>query len=142
MFDLESRLSRIEKEQTKRRQDAKKKLQSEQQMQLRIEEDRVRREMDSQRRKEEAEREEARLRWEAEEELSVTGGVAYESILEAYAMEGDDDKVKLPEDVLQRLSSQDAFSRGALTFRLQMDVHHSRKDNEKSLLSISPSIMV
>jgi len=129
MFDLESRLSRIEKEQSKRRQDAKKKLQIEQQMQLRIEENQARREMESQRRREEAEREEARLRWEAEEEFRVTGGVAYESVLEAYAMEGDDDKVKLPEDALQRLSSQDAFSRGALTFRLQLDGHRSLNDN-------------
>jgi len=128
MFDLDSRLSRIEREQIKRRQDAKKKLLNEQQMRDSVEEDRVRREMELQRKREEDEQEQARLRWEMEEDLRVTGGVSYEEVLAAYPMEGDDDKVKLPEEALQRLSRQDAFSRGALTFRLQqIDCHSNQR---------------
>ena len=50
----------------------------------------------------------------------MTGGIKYNETLTFVAIDGEDDKVILPESALQILSSQDAFGKGAAVFQLSV----------------------
>ena len=120
MIDLDLRSSRLEKEAQKRRDDAQRKRAKEIQQQR----EQVKREQEmaqraAQKRAEEEQAEMARLLAE-EGERRVTGGIRFLHNLKPYAIDGEDDKVILPEDCLTELTQQDAFGRGALTFQLSL----------------------
>ena len=118
MIDLDLRSSRLEKEAQKRRDDAQRKRAKEIQQQR----EQVKREQElaqrlAQKRAEDEKAEMERLLAE-EDERRITGGIQFLHNLKPYAIDGEDDKVILPEDCLTELTQQDAFGRGALTFQL------------------------
>lgn len=53
------------------------------------------------------------------EEQKITGGIRFTHRMTSYVIDGEDDKVILPEDCLSELTQEDAFIRGAMCFRLQ-----------------------
>ena len=120
MLDLDLRTSRLNKEQQKRRDDAKKRRERELQLQkeqtLREEELAVR----LAQRKEEEEKALILKQIAENEELRITGGIRFNHYLKPYTIDGEDDKIILPEDCLTELTQQDAFTRGAMTFKLSL----------------------
>ena len=118
-FDLNSRSSRLEKEQQKRRDNAKKKLEAERRL---VEEhDKLQRKLafEAAARKEEAERLIQEKYFQEQERLQLTGGIDFTiDGLIAYQIEGEDDKVVLPENCLHDLINQDAPSKGPMLFQL------------------------
>jgi hypothetical protein len=117
-FDLDVRSKRIEKEHLKLREDARKKKEKEKISRanlMRLDEEL--RELNQKRKLEAEELENDRERLE-DEENQLTGGIKYNETLALVAIDGEDDKVILPESALQILSSQDAFGKGAAVFQL------------------------
>jgi hypothetical protein len=121
-FDLHSRSSRLEKEQAKRREEAKKKR--EQELKAQAEKKRAEEELAelARKRKIEAEIAEEQRRLEEEADLVLTGGIKYkESFSDFFSIkDSEDDKIILPESALQELTSQDAFGSGAAVFELSL----------------------
>jgi hypothetical protein len=109
---------KLEREQEKRLQDAKRKREKE----LRLAAEQLQREeamaMLAAVKKEEQERADALRLQQEQEELALTGGIQFYHALKPYPIDGDDDKVILPEECLTELNTQDAFGRGAIYFRL------------------------
>lgn len=119
MIDIDLRSSRFEKEQQKRREDAKKRRAKEEDFkQEQLKREREQEALAIKRREQFEEAEAARLLKEAEEQR-ITGGIAFTFHLRPYIIDGEDDKVILPETCLSNLNQQDAFGRGALTFQLK-----------------------
>jgi hypothetical protein len=119
-FDLDVRSKRLEKEHLKLREDARKKKEKEMISRanlLRLDEEL--RELNQKRKLEAEELENDRERLE-DEENQLTGGIKYNETLAIVAIDGEDDKVILPESALQILSSQDAFGKGAAVFQLSV----------------------
>lgn len=118
MIDLDLRSSRLEKDQQKRLDDARKKRAKEAQQQrehIRREEEMTKRAVQRRAEQEQAEMEKQIAE---EDERRITGGIRFSHQLKPYEIEGEDDKVILPEECLTELTQQDAFGRGALTFQL------------------------
>lgn len=122
MLDLDLRSSKVEKEQEKRRLEAKRKR--EQELKLQREHEKRERELallaEQRREQEEAQRVE---REQAEaEEARLTGGIKFSHKLIPFLIDEEhekaDDKVILPEDCLTELSAQDVFGRNVVIFRL------------------------
>jgi hypothetical protein len=119
-FDLDVRSKRLEKEHLKLREDAQKKKEKEKISRanlMRLDEEL--RELNQKRKLEAEELENDRERLE-DEENQLTGGIKYNETLALVAIDGEDDKVILPESALQILSSQDAFGKGAAVFQLSV----------------------
>jgi hypothetical protein len=119
-FDLDVRSKRLEKEHLKLREDARKKKEKEKISRanlMRLDEEL--RELNQKRKLEAEELENDRERLE-DEENQLTGGIKYNETLALVAIDGEDDKVILPESALQILSSQDAFGKGAAVFQLSV----------------------
>eukprot|EP01032_Pedospumella_encystans_P020295 gene20295-23057_t len=118
MIDLDLRSSKLEKEQQKRLDDARKKRAKEVQQQR----EHAKRELEmaerAAQRRAELEKEEMARQIAEDDERRITGGIRFLHSLKPYLIEGEDDKVILPEDCLTELTQQDAFGRGALTFQL------------------------
>mmetsp|Transcript_11107 Transcript_11107/g.18639 ORF Transcript_11107/g.18639 Transcript_11107/m.18639 type:complete len:239 (-) Transcript_11107:2071-2787(-) len=118
MIDLDLRSNRLEKEQQKRKDDAKKKRLRE--SALRREQEKREKDLAARAAQQREEREQAEIAKALadEQERILTGGVRFLNTLQPFFIEGDDDKVTLPENCLEELSQQDALIHGALTFRL------------------------
>lgn len=121
MFDLNSRASRLEKEQQKRREQLLKQKQLEQKK--RLEHAQREQELAERARIKKEEEELERLKQEslAQEEYQLTNGIIFEKrLFQYYSLEDerDDDKVLLPEEYLSELHQLDVFGRGAIIFRL------------------------
>lgn len=119
-FDLDVRSKRLEKEHMKLREDARKRKEKELVSKanlMRLDEEL--RELNQKRKLEAEELENERERLE-DEENQLTGGIKYNETLTFVAIDGEDDKVILPESALQILSSQDAFGKGAAVFQLSV----------------------
>jgi hypothetical protein len=119
-FDLDVRSKRLEKDHLKLREDARKKKEKEMISRanlMRLDEEL--RELNQKRKLEAEELENERERLE-DEESQLTGGIKYTETLIFAAIDGEDDKVTLPESALQILSSQDAFGKGAAVFQLSV----------------------
>lgn len=118
MIDLDLRSSKLEKEQQKRLDDARKKRAKEVQQQR----EHAKRELEmaerAAQRRAELEQEEMARQMAEDDERRITGGIRFLHSLKPYIIEGEDDKVILPEECLTELTQQDAFGRGALTFQL------------------------
>lgn len=117
-FDLDVRSKRLEKEHMKLREDARKKREKELVSRanlMRLDEEL--RELNQKRKLEAEELQNEKERLE-DEENQLTGGIKYNETLIFVAIEGEDDKVILPESALQSLTSQDAFGKGAAVFQL------------------------
>jgi hypothetical protein len=118
-FDLNSRFSRLEKDQAKRREEAKRKLYQEKKAR---DEQAVREQKlaeEAQLRKiEEERREEERLAQELLDQQETAGIKVSARKLVPYEIEGGDDKIILPENLLNELTAQDAFSLGPMFFRI------------------------
>jgi len=122
-FDFNRGASKLEKDQQKRREEARKK---------RLTEERLRKEKQERDealiafKKAELERQQAALLLKEladRQELNLTGGINLQrtftfGYIYLAESETDDDKIILPEDCLQELSQQDAFSFGPMTFML------------------------
>jgi hypothetical protein len=121
-FDFDSRTSRLEKDQAKRREEAKKKREIE--LRQQAEKKRIEDELTelARRRKIEAELAEELRRAEEEAESALTGGVKYkEAFSQFFAIkDSEDDKIILPETALQELTAQEAFGRGAAVFQITL----------------------
>lgn len=119
MIDLDLRSSKLDKEQQRRRDEAKKKRERE----IALQKEQARREQElalrAAQKREEDERAELERQLAEAEEQRITGGIHFTHILRAYQIDGEDDKVILPEDCLTELTQQDAFTRGAMTFQLK-----------------------
>ena len=117
-FDLDLRSNRLEKEALKRREEARKKREKELASKANVQRmDEELRELNQKRKLEAEELEIERQRLE-DEERQLTGGIDYKETLSPLPIEGEDDKVILPESALQTLSSQDSFGKGAAVFQL------------------------
>lgn len=119
-FDLDVRSKRLEKEHLKLREDARKKKEKDlisRANLMRLDEEL--RELNQKRKLEAEELENERERLE-DEENQLTGGIKYNETLKFVPVDGEDDKVILPESALQILSSQDAFGKGAAVFQLSV----------------------
>jgi hypothetical protein len=117
-MDFNSSVSKIEKEQQKRRDDAKKKREKEQLSRIAQQKhEEELRELGQKRKTEMEEAEMERQRVE-DEERQLTGGIDYQERLIPIPIEGEDDKVILPESALEKLSSQDSFGKGAAVFQI------------------------
>jgi len=118
-FLLSSGSDRREKEAVARREAAKEKKRVEAERaeeQARVE--RQYEELRKARKEEEAKAAEEKQRLE-NEEIALTGGLAFTSHgLRPYRIEGEDDKVVLPEAALVDLNQADAFSRGPALLRI------------------------
>lgn len=118
MIDLDLRSNKFDKEQQKRRDEAKRKKAKEMESQK----EQARREQElavrAAQRREELEQAEMAKQLAEDEERSLTGGIRFAHSLKPYLIDGEDDKVILPEVCLTELTQQDAFGRGALTFQL------------------------
>lgn len=116
MFDVGP--SKFEREQQALRENAKRRREMEQKKHL----DQMRREQElkeiAAQKKAEREIAEEALRLEVEKEIALTGGIKFSHNLTPYKIEGEDDKIILPETCLNDLTEQDAFGRGPATFRL------------------------
>jgi len=64
------------------------------------------------------------------EEENLTGGVSFEMTLRPVRIDGEDDKVVLPESALHTLTQADALGRGVLTFRV-MSMKKGVENSEK-----------
>ncbi|CAM9299038.1 unnamed protein product [Discosporangium mesarthrocarpum] len=119
-LDFNSRASKLQKEQQKRREAARFRVEKERKAKAnaaRIQaqvEDQVRQKRLEQLRKEEKERK------QAEEDMRRTGGVSYKQNLRVVAAEGEGDKIVLPPSALESLSRQDAVSMGPMLFELTL----------------------
>ena len=118
-FDLNSRSSKLEKDQMRRRDEAKKKLERER----RLIEEQKRKEAEILNniiiKKQEAEAIEQMRREQENIEMILTGGVNFKmSNLSYYRIDGEDDKVILPEEALQQLINQDASTKGPMLFEI------------------------
>ena len=119
-FEFDARSSRLEKEQLERREDARKKREKELIIKANVQRlDEELRELNVKRKLEAEEFEIERQRLEDEERL-LTGNINYKDILKALNIEGEDDRVTLPESALESLSSQDSFGKGAAVFQLTL----------------------
>ena len=117
-FDFDVRAKRLEKEQQKRREDAQKKRDKEIVTKANLQRlDDELREL-NQRRKFEAEELENEKQRLENEERQLTGGIDYKETLSPLSIDGEDDKVILPESALESLSAQDSFGKGAAVFQL------------------------
>eukprot|EP01039_Chlorochromonas_danica_P008373 gene8372-9228_t len=138
MIDFDRTTSKFEREQQKRREEAKKRKAQESKLQ----EAQRAREAELARLAIERKAEEERLalarQAAEEEELRVTGGIRFCQTFLPYAIEGEDDKVILPEDCLTTLTEQDAFGKRPVLFRLQARCHgrseHRQSDTKESFL--------
>jgi hypothetical protein len=117
-FDLNVRSSRLEKEQIKRREDAMKRREKD--VQSRLNQQKMDLELGELKQKRKIELEENELEKQRleDEETQLTGGINFKETLIAYSIEGEDDKVILPESALETLTSQDSFGKGAAVFQL------------------------
>ena len=120
MLDLDIRSNRFEKEKQKRLDEAKRKRAREQRIAKEQKEREEKLAEEAFFRRKELERIEMERQLHEQEELRLTGGVSFTHILQPYKIDGEDDKVILPEDCLTELSNQDAIGKGALMFRLQI----------------------
>jgi hypothetical protein len=136
MIDLDLRSGRMEKEQQKRREEAKKKKAREAELQrLQAQREKEQALLAVQRR-EEMEKLEMERQLAKEEENRLTGGIQFKKQLIPYAVDGEDDKVLLPEDCLTDLSQQDAFGRGAAMFELRAEVvRYSTTDSQSGTIT-------
>lgn len=101
-----------------RRNDAKKKRDKEQLSRITQQKhEEELRELGQKRKTEMEESEMERQRIE-DEERQLTGGIDYQERLIPIPIEGEDDKVTLPESALEKLSSQDSFGKGAAVFQI------------------------
>lgn len=118
-MDFSLATSRLEKNQKKSREDAKRKLQEERMAQQR---QRAREEEAARQRADKAERDRIAAEEEQqrkERELVLTGGISFEeTYLATCNDELEEDKIILPESALGTLSSQDAFSNGVMLFTI------------------------
>lgn len=118
MIDLDLRSSRFDKDQQKRRDEAKRKKAKE----VELQKEQARREAElaarAAQRRDELEQAEIAKQLSIDAENMLTGGVKFSHNLKPYLIEGEDDKVILPEACLTELTQQDAFGRGALSFQL------------------------
>lgn len=110
----------------KRRDEAKRKLHQER----KLNEEKLARDkmiLEEGRKRKELEEQQAELRYIQEQEALIeSGGIKVEAVqLIPYEIEGNDDKVILSEDMLNELTTQDAFSKGPMYFK----VTATRKDS-------------
>ncbi|CAM9444513.1 unnamed protein product [Choristocarpus tenellus] len=117
-LNLNSRASKFQREQEKRREAARFRIEKERRakqaaarMQAQVEEQ-IRKKKLEQLRKEEL------VRKRADDDLRRTGGISYNATLRAVPANGEGDKILLPPSALESLSRQDAVSLGPMFFEL------------------------
>lgn len=117
-MDLDARSAKWKREEQRRREQAKRKLQSEQLR--RAAADRAHQEIEAvqARKRQEQLLEAARAEELALEEQRVTGGIKYLERLRPVPTTGDGDKIVLPVSALEQLNPQNAHELGVFTFEL------------------------
>mmetsp|Transcript_24416 Transcript_24416/g.41350 ORF Transcript_24416/g.41350 Transcript_24416/m.41350 type:complete len:489 (+) Transcript_24416:87-1553(+) len=117
-MDFTSAVSKFEKDAEKRRKAAKEKQRNEaiaRRRQAVLDKERQEQAL---LRKAEMEREEAEKEEKAREEARATGGVSFHQELRVVTLQGEDDRVVLPQSALEALMNQNAFDHGPMCFRI------------------------
>lgn len=117
-MDFNSSVSKFEKEAEKRKKIAKEKQRHEaiaRRRQAVIEEERL---AQAHARREELERSQEEAARMAAVEARLTGGVRYQEQFRVLLLQGEDDKVILPQSALEALMAQNAFDLGPMCFRI------------------------
>ena len=117
-MEFSSRVSKFEKEAEKRKRMAKEKIRKEEVARRRQEKVEKERHEVALRRKEESERQQEEEEKKQREENRLTGGVKFEKAFKAVLVEGEDDKVVLPQSILEDLMGQNALDHGPMLFRI------------------------
>jgi hypothetical protein len=117
MFALDSGPSKYEKEQQKRREELKRRKEKEVRLQKEQAERLEKQKELAIKRREEIDAEERRQQIAEDSERALTGGIGFLRTLKPFEIDGEDDKVILPEESLNELSQKDAFN-GAMLFML------------------------
>ncbi|RLN97258.1 hypothetical protein BBJ28_00020031 [Nothophytophthora sp. Chile5] len=120
-LDLNSRSAKWNREQTKRRDQAKRKIEAERRKRVAVAKAREELEaLQTQKRVERLEEQE-RQQQQALEEQRLTGGIKYLQQLRPVPTSGDGDKITLPVSALEELNPQNALELGVFTFELSYD---------------------
>ncbi|RLN36558.1 hypothetical protein BBJ28_00022781, partial [Nothophytophthora sp. Chile5] len=120
-LDLNSRSAKWNREQTKRRDQAKRKIETERRKRVAVAKAREELEaLQTQKRVERLEEQE-RQQQQALEEQRLTGGIKYLQQLRPVPTSGDGDKITLPVSALEELNPQNALELGVFTFELSYD---------------------
>eukprot|EP00752_Nemacystus_decipiens_P010392 g9261.t1 len=117
-LNLDSRGSKLQKEQQKRRDAARLRIQRERRAKEAAARDQARVEEQIKARKLEQRRKEEEARKKEEADLIRTAGISYKKTLRAVTADGEGDKILLPPSALESLSGQDAVSLGPMLFEL------------------------
>ncbi|TYZ64166.1 hypothetical protein PybrP1_006313 [[Pythium] brassicae (nom. inval.)] len=117
-MDLDARGAKWKREEQRRREQAKRKLQSEQLRRAAADRARLEIEAAQARRRQEQLLEAARAEERALEEQRVTGGIKYLEHLRPVPTTRDGDKITLPVSALEQLNPQNAHELGVFTFEL------------------------
>lgn len=117
-MDLDARGAKWKREEQRRREQAKRKLQSEQLRRAAAERARQELEAVQARRRQEQLQEAALAEERALEEQRITGGIKYLERLRPVPTAGDGDKIALPVSALEQLNPQNAHELGVFTFEL------------------------
>ncbi|KAG3101241.1 hypothetical protein PI124_g14703 [Phytophthora idaei] len=123
-LDLNSRNSKWNREQNKRREQAKRKIETERRK--RAAAAKAREELEKLQMQKRVERiaELERQEQQALEEQRLTGGIKYLQQLRPVPTKGDGDKITLPVSALEELDPQNALELGVFTFELSFDEDH------------------
>jgi ubiquitin fusion degradation protein 1 len=117
-LDLNSRNAKWSREQNKRREQAKRKIETERRKRAAAAKAREELEKRQQQRRVERIAELERQEQQALEEQRITGGIKYLQQLRPVATTGDGDKITLPVSALEVLNPQNALELGVFTFEL------------------------
>ncbi|CAM9980742.1 unnamed protein product, partial [Phaeothamnion confervicola] len=117
-FDFGNRGSRLQKEQEKRKADARQRLAKEKAAKEEARRHAEALEAQIRSRKLEQIRQEEEVRRLEEEERRKTGGITYKETLRVVSANGEGDKIVLPTSALASLSEQDAIALGPMFFEL------------------------
>ncbi|RLN56311.1 hypothetical protein BBJ29_006586 [Phytophthora kernoviae] len=132
-LDLNSRNAKWSREQNKRRDQAKRKIETERRK--RVAATKAREELEALQAQKRLERLEelARQEQHALEEQRLTGGIKYLQQLIPVPTTGDGDKITLPVSALEELNPQNALELGVFTFELSYEEHGQQGENERIL---------
>ncbi|KAG7399946.1 Ubiquitin fusion degradation protein UFD1 [Phytophthora boehmeriae] len=130
-LDLNSRNAKWNREQNKRRDQAKRKIETERRKRLAAA--KAHEELEAQQAQKRIERleEQERQQQQALEEQRLTGGIRYLQSLRPVPTAGDGDKITLPVSALEELNPQNALELGVFTFELSFEHDREKEDGER-----------
>ncbi|POM80265.1 Ubiquitin fusion degradation protein UFD1 domain containing hypothetical protein [Phytophthora palmivora] len=129
-LDLNSRNAKWNREQNKRREQAKRKIETERRKRAAAAKAREELEKLQQQKRLERIAELERQEQQALEEQRLTGGIKYLQQLRPVPTTGDGDKITLPVSALEELNPQNALELGVFTFELSFQGQSEMKDGE------------